>query len=130
MIKWSENYRIGIDAVDDQHKELFRLTGELSRSIQEDSELDKSYLVACLEVYSLYHFTSEEHLMAKYNYPDINEHIKEHKKFRIKILALKAKYLESTDKEVAKELAKFLEDWLQKHTIELDRKYLPYIKSR
>ena len=131
MVEWSEKYRIGIDAVDDQHKELFRLAGELSRSIQEDLELDKSFLVARLEVYSLYHFTSEEHLMEKYNYPELKDHLKEHKKFRVKILKFKDEFINCTGKvnKVAGEIVEYLENWTLNHILDTDKMYSPYLSG-
>jgi hemerythrin len=128
MGKWDSKYETGIPAVDDQHKELFTLVGELSKAIENDLELDCAYLMARLEVYSLYHFTSEEHLMQKYDYPDIDEHIREHKRFRKKILSLKNNCMESKDVEDEKKLFQFLEDWITTHTIDMDQKYVPYLK--
>ncbi len=128
MLEWDSKYETGISAVDDQHKELFKLVGELSQAIDIDGKLDCGYLMARLEVYSLYHFTSEEHLMAKYAYPEIDEHKKEHKKFRVKILAMKDRCLDGQHKEVRIELLIYLENWLKTHTIEIDQKYVPYLK--
>ena len=128
MLEWDSKYETGISAVDDQHKELFKMAKELSYAIETEEELDCGFLMAKLEVYSLYHFTSEEHLMQKYGYPDIEEHMKEHKKFRIKILAMKDRCLDDQHKEARIELLSYLENWLKTHTIEIDQKYVPYLK--
>ena len=129
MVKWSKRYAVGIPVVDDQHKEFFRLIGELSDAVLKNEELDCRYLMARLEVYSLYHFTSEEHLMQKYQYPDIDKQIREHKIFRARILSLKEKCNESGELEAHKMLLEFLENWLKNHIIEMDRKYAPYLKK-
>jgi hemerythrin len=130
MVEWDSKYETGIPAVDDQHKELFKLVGELSQAIDNDGELDCGYLMARLEVYSLYHFTSEEHLMAKYGYPELDEHKKEHKKFRVKILSMKDDCLDDESKEARKDLLQFLETWLTTHTVEIDQKYVPFLKRQ
>jgi hemerythrin-like metal-binding protein len=129
MIKWNSKYAVGISVVDNQHKELFKLVGELSKAMKNDEELDCAYLMARLEVYSLYHFTSEEHLMQKYGYPDLEEHIREHKKFRLKILSVKDKCLSPDNIECRKMLLEYLENWLKTHTIKMDQKYVPYLKK-
>ena len=129
MIEWEAKYETGIDAIDDQHKELFKLVGELSSAIGHKEELDCGYVMARLEVYSLYHFTSEEHLMQKYGYPEIAEHLKEHHKFRVKILSVKEKCLTDHSDDTRAELLKYLEDWIQTHLIEMDHKYVPYLKK-
>ena len=128
MVKWESKYETGIAAIDDQHKELFRLVGELERAIDYGEELDCSYLMARLDVYSLYHFTSEEHLMKKYGYPDIEKHIEEHKKFRIKILSMRENCQATGSKEARTELLLYLENWLTTHTFDIDQKYVPYLK--
>ena len=129
MIKWSEKYRVGIDAVDDQHKELFRLTGELSESIDRDAELDKNYLIARLEVYSLYHFTSEEHLMEKYNYPDFEKHKQEHKTFFSEINSFKTKHKEGAPL-LARNILLYLSGWFRKHIVENDKKFGKFLEEK
>ncbi len=127
MVRWSSRYSVGIPAVDTQHKEIFKLVDEFSRAVKNNEELDMTFLIARLEVYSLYHFTSEEHLMRKYGYPEIDEHLREHKKFRRKILAVKGS---AVTPETLKDLLAFLENWLKTHIIEMDHKYAPYLTGR
>ena len=129
MVKWDAKYETGIEAVDDQHRELFKLVGELSHAIGHHDELDCSFVMARLEVYSLYHFTSEEHLMMKYGYPELEQHKKEHHKFRVKILSVKEKCLADHSDDSRVELLKYLENWVQSHLIEMDHKYVPYLKK-
>lgn len=130
MIKWSEKYAVGIPVVDDQHKELFKLVEELAGAVKKGEEFDCGYLMARLEVYSLYHFTSEEQLMQKYGYPDIAEQLHEHKKFRLKILSLKEQCRQSDKLEARKTLLKYLGNWLKTHIMRMDLKYVPYFNER
>ena len=65
MIAWDKKYSTGIGVIDEQHQELFKMANELADSIKNNTEIDRPYLIARLEVYSLYHFTSEEHLMLR-----------------------------------------------------------------
>ena len=126
MVKWSSKYSVGVPAVDDQHKELFKLVNELTKAVKECEELDTSFLMARLEVYSLYHFTSEEHLMKKYGFPEIEDHMREHKKFRRKILSIKGSV---SMPESMQNLLLYLENWLKTHTLDSDQKYAPYLKG-
>lgn len=124
MIEWNEKYSTGINVIDEQHQELFKMANELQDSIDSDMEMDRPYMIARLEVYSLYHFTSEEHLMAKCGYNEIDRHLGEHKKFRRKVLKLKKQFIEEEGKETANEFLTFILEWLKHHIMEIDHKYV------
>ena len=128
MLYWDPKYEVGIQVVDEQHKELFELVEALALAVEGNEEMDCGFLIARLEVYSLYHFTSEEQLMHKYEYPELESHMHEHHKFRMRILALKDHCLESNHKQARLELLEYLENWLVTHILEMDRKYIPYLK--
>ena len=132
MKKWDSKYSVKVEVLDDQHKELFRLVNELSGAVENGEEIDKNYTMARLEVYSLYHFTSEEHLMQKYNYPQIKEHLHEHNKFRVQILKFKDQFLsgEAKDDRVAGQVIEYLEDWIANHILETDKKYSPCLTGK
>ena len=131
MEKWSSKYSVKVPVIDNQHKEIFRLIEELTEAVKQNIEIDKSYTIARLEVYSLYHFTTEEHLMKKYNYPEIEDHLNEHKKFRVKILRFKNVFLDSKDEDdkIAWEIIDYLEDWITSHILVTDKKYSPYLSG-
>ena len=129
MVKWEPKYETGLAVIDDQHRELFKLAAELEHAINVEEKLDCEYMMARLEVYSLYHFTSEEHLMQKYGYPDIEEHKQKHHKFRMKILGMKENCLDTHGAACRQELLDYLEEWIQTHIIEVDHKYLPYLQK-
>ena len=131
MEKWSSKYSVKVPVIDNQHKEIFRLIEELTEAVKQNIEIDKSYTIARLEVYSLYHFTTEEHLMKKYNYPETEDHLKEHKKFRVEILRFKNVFLESKDEEgkIAEKIIDYLEDWINSHILVTDKKYSPYLSG-
>ena len=85
MSDWRPEYSVGIAKIDDQHKSLFRLLGELSVAIIQINQNDIKYILNTLENYMLYHFSSEEHLMDKYDYPDLEEHKNEHEEFKARV---------------------------------------------
>lgn len=132
MEKWSQKFSVDIPFIDGQHQELFKLVEELSTAVEQGLEIDKSYTMARLEVYSLYHFTSEEHLMKKYDYPGMDSHLKEHKEFRVKIMRFKNEFLEGgeQDEKMAREIVKFLENWIASHILVIDKKYSPYLSGK
>ena len=82
MSKWKDEYSVKIHQLDGQHKEFFGILDELSMASREGDLLDIDFVMAKLDVYALYHFTCEEHYMAKYGFPDFDRHRKEHLAFQ------------------------------------------------
>lgn len=78
-IPWDNNYKIGIDAIDEQHKKLFVLVNKL---YELDDEADfKQELKQILYDFSDYmktHFKDEEAYMESIGYPALIEHRKYH----------------------------------------------------
>ncbi len=77
--------------------------------------------------YTVKHFTSEEELMKKNNYPDFVNHKTVHDKFVTGVINMKAKYL--SGKLLPMDLSSSLSDWLRNHIPGTDKKYIPYLKN-
>ena len=129
MISWKDGYLTGIEMIDKQHKELFSLANELCRSLLNNTELDRSFIITRLEMYSMFHFTTEEQLMVKCGYEELEKHKKEHELFRRTILSMKERFLENESMDVAEEIHKFIEEWLLSHTTEIDQQFVPCLQK-
>lgn len=135
MFKWDNAYSVKIPLIDEQHKKLFLISEKIHSlflDFKNDNSKDKQVLLESLfELiqYTNYHFTQEEKLMHSYNYPDIDEHIKEHKSF--------IKYLNNMDyynnvenfEEVLENLIAFLSKWIFSHIMNTDFKYSDFLKN-
>jgi len=129
MFIWKDEYSVGIEEMDEQHKSLFKLLDDLSGSIESGDLKNLGYVLTMLEVYVVFHFTSEEYLLSKYGYPGLNKQEKEHGDFKAKVARFKA---QSADDKIrlAGEVKDFLYDWLVNHILVLDKKYGPYLKEK
>ncbi len=58
------------------------------------------------------HFSSEEHLMAKYGYPGLKEHKKEHSEFKKKVLPMMSEFMDKHPYDIVPE-ADILVDYLK-----------------
>ncbi|MCP3931606.1 MAG: hemerythrin family protein [Bacteroidetes bacterium] len=78
IFKWNDEYLIGIDEIDAQHKRLFSIA-----STFEQAKTDSQSRKALMEVfrYTREHFTLEELFMKKVNYPGYLDHKHEHEMF-------------------------------------------------
>jgi hemerythrin len=70
--------------------------------------------------YTRYHFSHEEQLMQRIDYPNLDEHRREHEGLRANVEALRNR-LAAGEVTMTIEVTLFLIDWLKKHTIASDR---------
>lgn len=125
VFPWSDNFKTGIDKIDEQHKRLVEIINELAvRSIVRptDDGLDKIFNE--LISYTDYHFCYEESVWEKYLLEDVSyrEHKNTHENFLAKVTDLRGRLDSSSPQDVVEDALKFLIDWLIYHILDTDRK--------
>jgi len=124
---WKEKFRTGIDNIDAQHKELFDKTGVLLRGANECVESNRDICISTilfLKGYAINHFSDEEKYLKSVNYPDIDDHIAQHKKFIQSVLDYERRMIETDfSPKVVKEFSGMLATWLIYHVADSDLKY-------
>ncbi len=130
FINWNnEKHSIGIDKIDNHHKELFLLINQLHELLEQDQYQDEAIrILKRLYAYTSYHFISEESLFKEYNYPGINEHMEIHDAFKEKI----KEYLEGVRSRMnypLDSLQDYLVEWVIKHIQGEDVKYAEFFKK-
>ena len=130
-IAWDETYRIGHEMIDSQHQHLFELADGLFNvqvaGIECKRENVEQLIQKCAE-YVIFHFASEEELMQRIGYPDIESHVKEHRDFSSYVSTLVSDF--SSGKDICLgQLYTYLSKWLVQHITLEDRKLVPYIGS-
>ena len=121
---WKESYRLGVDRIDEQHIELFRMTEELIRAIERRTSTEAyQKALGFLKDYVIYHFADEEQYQASIGYSGLAEHQKEHREFTSTVLDYEKK-LEANGYDLAtlKDLAGMLTAWLIYHVADTDQK--------
>ncbi len=130
-IKWNESLAMGIQEIDDQHKELFNRINHLLRTIGElhaQGELKKT--LDFMEEYALLHFGAEEEQMILTNYGGYGEHKDQHDHMRDEITGLRARLAgEGPNEKLLVEAQELLVDWLQRHIKSIDMKMARHLKS-
>ena len=131
QIEWSIDYDIGVSAVDVQHRNLYRNVIKLSHCVDYDDGQDRIIcIVHFIDKYVKEHFTTEEAIMQKYNYPFLQHQREQHAQF-FRVFELLKK--EITDKDLSRYYLKFrvqllLIDWLINHTQREDRHFGRYLR--
>ena len=129
-MEWSENFSVGKQEIDDQHKELFRILNDIDAVIRKEefSYLNLANIVSELEKYVKYHFDYEENLMYKRAYPGISEHTTAHNTFRDK---LQNTYILDIQKPVQfyYDMSDYLVKWLTEHIMQADKRLGEYLSN-
>ena len=124
MYEWNEKYSVGIQSIDNQHKEIVKLLNDLLQAMKQGKASDvTSQIILELEKYARNHFQKEEFFFKRFNYPGADEHIKEHRLFIQKVESLKSEF-KAGKITLTFELLNFLKDWIDHHVLEVDKKYM------
>ena len=126
--EWYDEYSIGVEEIDDQHKRFLKLikaTYELEDKTSEHEEARK--LLDELMTYALFHFNSEELLMKKYLYPHYMDQKKQHGEL-IKELELNVEEVKAGKGDMINLLC-FLMNWFVDHDHYYDKKFGEYVNK-
>ncbi len=128
---WTEAYSVGVNELDNHHRELFSLLNNNLKSVIDKNGDSKAVSADLkrLHEYAITHFKAEEDLFLKINYPDAEAHRLEHEEFRKELKKLDA--LADGNDDLAKlKLLLFLSSWFTRHVMTADKKYVPYFKTK
>jgi len=86
FIQWKDEYNVGIDSIDQQHRKLVNLINQLQTAVDYSTgeEFEREALDELVD-YTLTHFGYEEGLMEKYGYPEFEPHKAQHKEMIAKV---------------------------------------------
>ncbi|KAF5045903.1 Bacteriohemerythrin [anaerobic digester metagenome] len=122
MENWTDSYLLRIGEIDKQHQGFFELwENECRNADLNDYEKLKS-IIDKLENYILEHFKTEEDLLRKSGYADIESHISQHGFFIQKVSEMKLE-LNYKNTLLFEKLTMFIKEWFLSHIMQADRKY-------
>ena len=132
---WKERYRIGVEEVDQQHKELFERVQQFINIVRGDGEwpAKKDEVEKTLEFmknYVVTHFNSEEEFQKEIDYPDYEKHKEIHEEFKAGIEEYVKRFEEEgITEELAQEFSGKIMTWLINHVAGTDQKIGEYLKE-
>lgn len=119
---WNKKYSVANEELDNHHKNLFDVFNRLYDSCLKKNGTRLGAVIEELVSYSSCHFHAEEQYMKSIGYPDITNHISEHRAFTARI----GKYHHAggaNDAVVSKEIVLHLWKWLIDHVMTEDKRY-------
>lgn len=122
--QFTEACMIGVEEIDDEHKELFQLIEEAHDLIENELIQDKydriQMIFEKLKQYASTHFEHEEAYMESIHHPELEHQKRQHMFFTEKINELDIKGISEEQEETLDEILTFLLKWLYRHIIGCD----------
>ena len=120
-----EEYKIGVESIDEQHKKLFELADKAYMLLKDEYSLDKYdkivEIVEELKEYTIFHFKSEEEYMESINYKRLFTQKIEHEKFIKALEGIDLRHLDQNQDESLVKMLNFLNEWLTEHILGNDK---------
>lgn len=133
-IEWTDEFKLGLPAIDTEHRELLELCNQFLDATQRDASIrDLAGILGQLILRTRAHFLAEERMLDRHNYPGLAIHKAEHERLLTLADTLKVRYdTVGQDEEIralTTETAEFLQSWLLDHIRSNDRPYRPFIMT-
>lgn len=120
--EWAERYRIGVREIDEQHGMLFELLDRFEQVSGENCTPElQAEVLQKLVSYVDFHFRAEEKLMASCHFPELKNHVAQHREFEGQLIAYVMDF-EQNHANIAAPLAEFLKKWIFEHILVEDTK--------
>jgi hemerythrin len=124
FIAWTEEMRVSVTSLDNEHKKLIAIINELHDGIMAGHKKDVLEAVLNqLVQYARFHFANEEELFLKAGYAGAPVHKLEHESFIGRISNMQARIKTAPTVMLGLELMAFLRNWLLTHIQGSDKKY-------
>ncbi|MEI6560211.1 MAG: bacteriohemerythrin [Rhodospirillaceae bacterium] len=127
FIVWTQAMSVGRDSLDGHHQMIIDCLNRLHPLLGTSGrDAEVHAVIETLEDFVLVHFSEEEQLQRQIGYPDWRQHKAQHDAMYELVFKLKAD-LEHGRTPDAQVLFAILNDWLVRHILGEDRKYIPYL---
>jgi hemerythrin len=125
MIKWKEEYRLGVPTIDEQHQKLFEIANRAYELLKNEVRLDKydkiTEIIAELKDYTIYHFKTEEEYMRSIGYQKFLSHKVYHDDFIEKVKNVDLNQIEDNQDKYLLGVLDFVVNWIDRHILGQDK---------
>ena len=125
MVKWEDKYSLGVESIDEQHKELFRIANRIYELLKNEMILDKydhiMEIIDELKNYTVDHFKDEEEYMKSIGYKKFLSHKVAHTDFLDKMGNIDVNKIDNGHNEYLLSILDFVCVWLIEHIMKEDK---------
>ncbi|MFZ3091983.1 MAG: bacteriohemerythrin [Nitrospirota bacterium] len=131
-INWTEDIAVGVDEIDNQHKELFnRINSFLDAMNQGAGIQEVGNVIKFLEDYVLTHFGAEEGFMTKHKYPEHQSHKAQHEVYLKNLSDLKKEFESGgVTLPLTLKVQRNIVDWIINHIRKIDKALGAFLKTK
>lgn len=126
--RWHNGMKVGIETVDEDHRTLFAILGELDSALDAGTTPEWTELIDILDrlgAYARNHFQREEEIQREVGYEGLEENQRQHAELTrtLDAFATRLKTDPSADIHLASEaMRSFLTVWVTEHVLKVDHK--------
>ena len=129
LLTWSNESSVGIQTIDNEHRELMDAINELCDAVSHGHEREHTgrllhRLIECARD----HFTSEEAMLSATHYPELAEHSRQHQSLLEEVEELAGRFFHD-DLILSGHSLTFLHYWFKDHLVNDDRLYSAWLKK-
>lgn len=130
LFVWEDNYKTGIDEIDQDHMRLVNLINDLYEAMQDGSGGALLLpIFSALKHYTEDHFAREERYMGECEASDHDQHLNEHKRMMATLADLERRHRQG-EAAISLQTLSFLRDWLKNHICVIDKAMASQISGK
>jgi hemerythrin-like metal-binding protein len=137
VIEWSQELKLGVPAMDAEHRRLLTLTNDFLDAASAGAPLSRlSHILGELIARTRIHFQAEETLLDRAGYPGLAGHRAAHERLLVDAQRLYERFAapqsqpggdQEAIRALTMEAAHFLQRWLVDHIVAEDMAYRPFV---
>jgi hemerythrin-like metal-binding protein len=121
LIDWKDEFAVGVEAVDHEHKQLIALINELhARLDDERSQAEVQNFFGEIHAAISSHFALEERIMQDAGYDDFAAHKADHERLLDEIREIMDRHWRGAYERYEDVLSSHLKDWFTRHFRDMD----------
>lgn len=129
-IAWSDDFLIGIEEIDYEHRCLVEDINTLHRELLKHVDEDRiENTLGRIHARMQAHFALEEHVMVAHNYPHYPEHKAEHERLLDEYTELMTKFERKPNPGDQEAMERMLRQWIVSHILTSDKKMSAMVAS-
>jgi hemerythrin len=122
-IRWSDDFLIGIEELDFEHRRLIDDINRLHRELRTETDPERiADTLGHIHARMQSHFALEEHVMAAHKYPHLAEHKAEHERLLDDYTDFMTRFGDGRDTREHAAMEDVLRRWIVEHIVTNDRK--------
>lgn len=130
VLQWTEEYSVGIERFDAQHRNYFVLLEKLYKAIRKNrGAVIIGEILGELYSYSTVHMVDEEDLLEYFKFPGLAKHREEHRIFRQRVREYMADF-DNGNIAIALSVFVFMQEWLTDHMAGCDKEYTSFLRRQ